>query len=885
MKKLSKEMLRSGFPHLIAITVFLAVAVVYCRPAFDNKVLEQEDVLQWQGMARNSFKYKETHGHFPLWTNGMFSGMPAYQIAMDSQSVSIPNLFYGLLTLYLQKPASFFFLACICFYFLAGVLRVDPFVGIIGGLAYAYVTYNAVIVAVGHDTKMQSIALMPGVIGALILICEKKYWLGIVLTSLFTALMVSFNHMQIVYYTMIIAAGLLLAYGISWVRRGESRLLVRTLALVMGATLIGILSNAVNLFTTFDSSRETIRGGSELADAQSNYTQNGLSEHAAFDFSMYKLEPFVMLVPDIYGGSSDLQLPAARSRATRILQKMPPQLAAQVGQNGPRYYWGGVGELFSGPPYVGAVIILLALAGFFILGSRHKWWILAVCAVTIAMSWGGYFQPFNSFLLKYLPLYNKFRAPSMILVVPTFLFCMMAVLTLQEIVQAKDKPELWRRYRRGLLLVGGIFLLLAGLYFRFDYASRYDADLLKKAATGGKAAVEMMQTFIAGLRADRQQLFGQTILRSLGLILAAALVITLYIRKKVHPSLLLAIVGGLAFADIISIDLNYLNNDNYKERDVYQKNFAATAADNTIMADKGYFRVFDLRDSISNALTYGAMTAYFHQSIGGYHAARLKIYEDLISRQLYNFPNCTPVINMLNTKYFIRPAKIGGDSVIVNKGSLGPVWFVQGIQFEPTAKDVMNALTHFDPKTTAILFAEDSARLIRDSRSAATAIKHPAAVATATQTKATTPMATPTAAKRSDTTATIQLLKNDNDEVTYLAQSSRRRFAVFSEVYYKRGWRAWIDDRETPIIRTNYVLRGLAVPPGRHIIRFFFRPLSYYLGRQIQWMASIIFLLMMVGAVIVALREHPIPFRYVSSPEKCEPLSNAYPVPRSPLKE
>jgi len=246
MKKLSKDLFRSVLPHLIAVMVFFVVAVVYCRPAFNNQVLEQEDVLQWQAMSHNSFKYKETHGHFPLWSNGMFSGMPAYQIAMDSGSVNIPNLFYDILTLYLPKPASFFILACLCFYFLALVLRVNPGISIIGGLTYAYATYNAVIVAVGHDTKMQSIALLPGVIAAVILVCEKKYWLGIVLTSLFTSLMVSFNHMQIVYYTMIIVAGLLLGYGIPWLREdkysaGSIRRLGRTLLRRRALPALGLL--------------------------------------------------------------------------------------------------------------------------------------------------------------------------------------------------------------------------------------------------------------------------------------------------------------------------------------------------------------------------------------------------------------------------------------------------------------------------------------------------------------------------------------------------------------------------------------------------------------------------------------------------------------------
>ncbi|HEY4334835.1 MAG TPA: YfhO family protein [Puia sp.] len=857
MKRFSKHLLRSAIPHFIAIAVFAVVAIVYCRPAFNNKVLEQEDVLQWQAMAHNSFKYKETHGHFPLWSNGMFSGMPAYQIAMDSQSVSIPSLFYGLLTLFLVKPASFFFLACLCFYFLAGVLRIRPLVAVIGALAYAYGTYNAVIISVGHDTKMQSIAIMPGVIGALILICERKYWLGIVLTSLFTALMVSFNHIQIVYYTMIIGGGLLLGYGIPWLRRGEGRLLGRTLLLVLGASLIGVLSNAVNLFTSYDSSKESIRGGSELADAKSNYTQEGLSEQAAFDFSMYRTEPFVLFIPDIYGGSSDLQLPAARSKATQVYQKMPRTLADQVGMDGPKYYWGGVGELFSGPPYIGAVIVLLALIGFFILGNRHKWWILAVIVLTIVMSWGSYFQPFNSFLLKVLPMYNKFRAPSMILVVPSFLLCLMATLTLQQLVAADDRKQLRRQYLRGLLLVAGVFSLLALFYFRFDYSSPRDAELMVKARSFGKSGVEMMQAFIAGLQTDRQHLFGQSLLRTGIIVLIAATLIFVYLRRQFPSAILLTLIGSLAFADLVSIDLKYLNDDNYKEREDYELNFAGSRADSTILKDKGYYRVFDIRDSVSNALTYGAMTAYFHQSIGGYHAARLKIYEDLINKQLYNYPNCSPTLDMLNTRYIIRAVRGGGDTVLLNKTNLGPVWFTNGIRFEPAAKEVMEDLTWFDPKQKAILFRADSARVIP-----------------------------PDTARTKKDSAMITLVSNDNDEASYLSQSNHRQFAVFSEVYYKRGWRAWIDDKEVPIIRTNYVLRGLSVPAGRHVIRFFFRPLSYYLGRQIQWMASIIFLLMIAGAIIVALREYPFPFRkIVPSAEKCEPLSSVYPAPPSPLKE
>lgn len=756
----------------------------------------------------------------------MFSGMPAYQIAMDSQSAGVPGIFYGILTFYFSKPASFFFLACICFYFLALILRVNPWIGIIGALAYAYATYNPVIIAVGHDTKMQSIAVLPGVIGAIILICEKRYWMGMMLLAMFTALLVSFSHVQIIYYTMIIAGGLLTGYIIPWYREGRKGRIIRVVATALGAGLVGVLCNAVVLFTTYDSSRESIRAGSELAAEPGSHggsPQTGLSDSAAFEFSMYKTEPLVMLVPDIFGGSTELQLSPQQSKAVRIFNTMPPDLAARVGADGPRFYWGGVGKFFAGPPYVGAIVILLAMIGFFVLDGRHKWWILAVSVLTIAMSWGGYFYGFNAFLLRWLPMYNKFRAPSMILVVPTFLFCMLATLTLNRILVASDRTVLWRQYRKGLLVMGGIFVVLIGMYFRFHYSSGWESDLLKETAARGSSAIGYMEDFVRALHADRRSLFGESLLRSIGLAAAAALVIGLYIRGKIRPAFLLGVMGVLIFADVMTIDLRYLNNDNYMEPDDYAENFQGTRADREIQQDKSYFRVLDLRDSLSNSLTYGAMTAYFHYSIGGYHAAKLKIYDDLINRQLYHFPNCGPVIDMLNTKYIIEHNRTGGDSVIVNKNTLGPVWFVRGLRYEPTPNAVMNALTHFDPKDTAIIFSSDRSRV--------------------------------KCGPASDSLATISLVRNDNDEVSYLSQAPGERFAVFSEVYYDRGWRAWIDEREVPIIRTDYVLRGMSIPPGRHVIRFFFRPMSYSLGRQVQWMANIVFVLLIAGTVIVSAQE------------------------------
>ncbi|HTI11638.1 MAG TPA: YfhO family protein [Puia sp.] len=819
-------------PHVVALLIFLLVAVIYCKPVFENKVLFQEDVLQWQGMARNSFQYKATHGHFPLWTNGMFSGMPAYQIAMDSPFIGISAIFYKIITLGLPKPVSFFFLACLCFYFLALALRINPYVGIIAALAYAYATYNPVIVAVGHDTKMQSIALLPGLIASLLLLFERKYWQGMALTALFMALLVSIGHMQIIYYGVIIAVCMFIGYAIRWIRAKDFRHLGRVAIITLGSVATGVLSNAVSLFTTYDSSKETVRGGSELADKQSNYTANGLSENSAFDFSMYRTEPFVMLVPDLFGGSTDLELPEEHSKAVGALEKMPPELASQIGEEGPKYYWGGIGVLVSGPPYAGAIICFLAMIGLFLLDNKHKWWILGACILSIVMSWGSYFQPFSSFLLKWLPMYNKFRAPSMIIVVPTFLLCMLAMLTLDKISTRVDPAALWRQYKWGLLFTGGVFAVLAVLYIRYDYTSALDKELLQKAATRGSDAFVYMQAYVNGLKSDRQSLFFTSALRSFCFIAGAALLIIGYMKTRLRPALFLGIIGVLCLVDVFGIDLKYLNNDNYKEKIDYNQNFSATQADRQVLEDKGYYRVFDIRDSAANALTYGAMTAYFHNSIGGYHAAKLRIYEDLINRQLFNYPHCSPVINMLNTKYIIGRDHSGKDSVYRNDSALGPVWFVRTVRFEQSPQAVMSALTHLHPEDTAIVFNTDRQRVSVDADP--------------------------------DSTAFIDLVKNDNDLVTYLSESSTKQFAVFSEVFYDRGWKAWVDNREEPIIRTNYALRGLSLPPGRHVIRFVFRPTSFYLGRQVQMMATIILLLLLAGALIVNSEEKGIrlpPFR------------------------
>jgi hypothetical protein len=828
MKKIEWKKL---LPHAIAVIVFAVVALVYCKPTLEGKVLQQSDVTLWKSMAQNSFDYQKKHGEFPLWSNGVFSGMPAFQItSVGSNPVSI--VYAGnILTLNLPKPVSFFFLACICFYFLSQVLKVNPYVGLFGALSYAYATYNPIIISVGHDTKMQAIAYMPAFIASLLLLYNKKYLWGTALTALFTGLLISANHLQITYYSVLIAVAMSIGLAIGWIKQKDYKHLFTAGGLAITAALLGILVNAVSLFSTYDYSKRTIRGGSQLGDEKGTVTKTGLSKDYAMSYSVYKTEPLVMMFPHMYGGSShQLEVAEDKSKAIEALQQMPQQLGQQI-QGGLQFYWGGIdGVGTSGPPYLGAIVCFLALMGFVLLDGKHKWWILATCILTLLMSWGKYFEGFNRVLLDVLPLYNKFRAPSMILVIPTLLLTMMSVLSLDKILQTGDKEGLFLQYKKGLMLVGGVFVIALLVYFTADFSGGADKSIQQYANSftdpQQKAVVDpAIKSFLGGLKEDRKGLLIGDIFRSFLFIAVAIVAIFFFIKKKINALTATVIVGVFAFIDVITIDTKYLNAENYQENTDYENVFKPSSVDLQILKDTGYYRVFDVSQGISNAFNGGPLTSYFHKNIGGYHPAKLSIYQDLIEKQLYNFPNCLPVLNMLNTKYVITPAQQNSQQLMVqqNPDALGAAWFVKTIEFKKTPADVMNALTTFNPKDTAIIEESLKANL----------------GANATR----------------DSSAFIKLVNNDNDIVTYQYSSKSNEFAVFSEVYYDAGWVAHIDGKESQIIRTNYVLRGLQVPAGNHTIVFEFKPSSFYNSNKAAIGASALIWLMLIFSAIMSLRK------------------------------
>lgn len=818
MNKLNWQKL---FPHLVAIALFVIVAVVYCKPTLQGKVLQQGDLAQWVGMSKDQQNYMDSFGHAPLWTNGMFSGMPGYVILGYSNNYVAPY-FIKAISLGLPSPIDFFFIACICFYFLSQVFRVNPWVGIIGALMYAYATYNPIIISVGHITKMYSIAFMPGIIGSIQLIFYKKYWSGAALTALFTAALVAENHYQIIYYTLIIIAFMGVAFIIRALKEKEMKHVVLAVGFSLFAGLVGAATSAVSLLPNYEYSKETIRGGSDLmANAKdSTKTSTGLNEDYAFSYSLYKSEPFVMFVPRMFGGSSShAELDMDKSKAISALQQMPQELAQQIGY--PSYYWGGIdGVGTAGPPYVGAIICFLAILGFVFLDNKYRWWMLSCCALTIIMSWGGYFKSFNGLLLEYLPMYNKFRAPSMIIVVPTLLLGLTAILALDKILfKVKDKKLFLQQYKKGLYATAAIMGILFLLYFSFDYTSSLDTLMLKQVSSMDAQIKTPVESFVHGLQADRKTLFMNDLLRTLFFVALAAALLWFYLKEKLKPTILLFVLGVFSFIDVMGIDVKYLNSDNYISKDDYANVFQPTKADQQILQDKGFYRVLDLRHGgIGGAFNQGALTAYFHHSIGGYHPAKLSIYQDLIENQLMKFPNCVPVLNMLNTKYIITQ----NDIPQLNQGALGNAWFVRQVQYTTGPKATMDALTSFSPRETAIV--EDAFKNTMHS---------PAGF---------------------DSTATITMISNRNDTVTYQSNSTLEMPAVFSEVYYSEGWNAYIDGKKTDYAKVNYVLRGMMIPAGKHTIEFRFEPESFKLGWRITGISSIIIALLCVIAVFFSLK-------------------------------
>jgi len=824
-----KEFLKAVIPHAIAIGVFLVVAIVYCSPALKGKVLQQSDAIFWQGMAQNSFEFKEQYGHFPLWNTHLFSGMPAYQVAMDYHQL-LPNL-HSVMTLWMPKPIGFFFLACISFYILSCVAGARPVLGILGSLAFAYASYDPIIIATGHDTKMWAIAYMPGLLAGLLLIFHRKYLLGLAVTAIFATWEIAFNHVQITYYFAVAVFFISLGYAVKWIREKEWKHLLIAFSLALLGGLIGIANSAITMLTTSEYARYTMRGGKNIETEGGEIKKvetKGLDTDYAFSYSIGKSEILTFFMPGVFGEGSGNHFDEDSKLVETLVEKnIPESQAVQLAASLPKY-WGGIQEGTGGTIYLGAIICFLAVIGLVIIKDPIKWWILAGCIITIFMAWGRNFAGFNEFLLNNLPLYNKFRSPNTALVIPQLLFPLLAVMALQQIFFTEKGMELLKSsWKKILYATGGIFAVTLLIYFFNDFSSPFDARIIQAYTNPQDGNSEVARMIVNGMKADRKAMFTGNLFRA---FLFAALVIGLlflYLKNLIKPLTAIVILIVVNSTDLLVIANKYLNNDNYmdSQEEIKSAYFTPSPADQQILQDKDpHYRVHNLS---SGEVFSGsaAITSYHHRNVGGYHPAKLRIYQDLIEAQLSKQQPNMDVLNMLDTRYIILPPEQRQQPAPVykNDGALGAAWFIKNIRYVDGPVEEIQALDQFSPQDTVIIDVS---------------LKNVAGNSPAW-----------------DSTASIRLTHYNNDTIRYSTNAASPQFAVFSEIYYPAGWNAYLDGQKAEYVKVNYLLRGMPVPAGKHEIEFRFEPASYKKGQNLVYAGNILFWLSLAGGVFAIWKQ------------------------------
>ncbi len=866
---MSSIQIKKIVPHILAVLIFLTVSVIFCKPGLEQGiVLKQGDVTSWQGMSHQAMEYKEQHGHLPLWITNMFCGMPAYQIAMEG-AWSPLSIFDKAIQLWLPQPFNFFFLACICFYFLCICLRIRPYAAIMGALAFAYCSYSPIIVTAGHISKMLALGYAPAVIGAAILVFDKKYLTGFALLALFTSLHIAQGHQQISYYLFLILIAVSISYIVGFIRKKKYTHLFKTSGLLVAAGIIAISVNSLAFFTAYDFSKYSKRGGQLVMDEKSGSKDavkdgktKGLSKDYAFMWSYGKAETWSLMFPGVMGyGFHQAEREGNVYIFPQISENGPlmkyvnenlPQFPAEqiAGQMNGALYWGNQ-PFTNGPVYLGAIVCFLFLFGMFYLDNKHKWWILATSVLAILLSWGENFPSFNYFMFDHFPFYNKFRVPTMILVIPQILFPLAASLTIDKLMQNEDN-DVWNKFKPAVLATLSAFALILLFYFTSDFSKENKArtqafnSIYKE---GGNDAEQKLQQlneqykpeldnqiyegmignfsrdpnidaaktsreFVSALKKERASFLLSDIFRSFILILLAGAIIVLYLKNKINATILAVGLTVLSTGELLNFGAKYLNDKSFENKEAQQAEaFPITTADKMIMEDKDpNFRVFN-----TNSMEE-SKTSYYHKSIGGYHPAKLGIYDDLIAYQFKDKINMS-VINMLNAKYFIQQQ--GNDKAAqLNPDALGNVWFVKGIQYVKGPANEMRAITNFNSKDTAVV-DETYKSLIGNVTIA-------------------------------DSSESIKMSSFDNDAISYTSDTKNNHIAVFSEVFYK-DWKAYIDGKPADYFKANYVLRAMLIPSGKHTIEFKFEPSSFKIGYKLSNISSWLLMLILIASIIPAV--------------------------------
>jgi hypothetical protein len=711
------------------------------------------------------------------------------------------------------------------------------------GLAYAYSTFDPIIIAVGHNTQMTSIAYMPAVLAGLILLLQKKYWTGFAVTALFSALLIGQNHLQMVYYTLLIAAIMYIAFFIKSFREKQLAVAIRSAVLALLAGILGLACSAVSIFPTYEYAKESTRGGrSELTqDNAENKTKGGLDKEEAFRWSYGFGETFTFILPNLYGGGSrNDQLNSSSKFVENLTDAGVPEEQA-IDTANYSSYWGDQPST-AGPVYLGAIVCFLFVFGIFYIKGWYKWWTVAASAIAIVLAWGANLKGVNYFIFDHLPLYSKFRALTMSLTIQQLCFPLLGAIAVNKLLGETNLDDAWKKLRLSVYVIGAILIILCGFYFSASFSGgndkalkeRFTQSMLRQAPAGQQPSPQLQQQanefsnrLMGALQNDRKDMMGTDLLRNIILIALAVVLLGLFARQKIKPVILFAGLIILSSFDLLNVDSRYLNADKFVDENDFESAFLPTEADQQISKDPDHanFRVFD--ETAGNPFYSDSRTSYHHNNIGGYHPAMLALYSDLIDNQL-NKGNMQ-VFDMLNTKYFIvQNPQTGKPMAQLNPGAFGNAWLVKGIKYVNNADEEMDALDSTHLKDTAVV----------DKRYKPMIKQLPVP----------------------DSSAFIKLKQNLNDKIDYTFHSATPQFAVLSEVYYPLGWNAYIDGKKADYVKTDYVLRGMFVPAGDHEIEFRFEPKSYSIGRTVTIIANTFGFLLLIIALFFGIRKKDILF-------------------------
>lgn len=852
-----KEILRKALPYVIIVAGFVMIAYAYAPQVLQGKVVNQSDISSWKGMSHEILEWNEEHPDDPaLWTGSMFSGMPSTQISVpykgDATTPLYDLLFWG------ERPPSYLIISLLGGFLLFLAFGVNPWLSAVGAIAVTFCSYNMQIIQVGHNTKMVAIAFMPWVLAALVYAYRRKAFLGAVLFALALSFQIKANHPQITYYLAFIVFGYAIAELCGAIvaqkrqkaaragRLSDSLLTSGTTVeppfretplgrwltasvLVLVGGLLGIATNANKLLPTYEYAEYTMRGGSELTHDEHNQTGDGLKLDYATAWSYGIEETPNLLIPNFNGGSSSGEL-SRDSETFKVLQSYG--VNAESMRKGMPLYWGPQ-PFTAGPMYLGAVSLFLFVFALCVIRGRYKWWIAGVSLLALLLGWGSHFMWFSEIFFKYAPLYNKFRTVSMILVILQVTVPLMGILGVNAALFAKE-PLPDRKVRNGLLtalgVTGGISLLFAlfpGL--AGDFSSASDA-----AVFGGN------EQLIRALQDDRRSLLRSDAFRSLIFIVLAAGVFFASWKGKLKTMPAVALLGILLLVDLWGVDKRYLNKEHFVTERNFDSQFNPRPVDNAIHQDTDLsYRVLDLTVNTFN----DAIVSYHHKTIGGYSPAKIQRYQDLIdfhiapemrtmiddvnsamstARTVGDLENALgyyPVLSMLNTKYIVVDP---GSLPLTYDRRLGNGWLVSRVRTAPTADAEMAALGEIDPAVEAVIFDPDA------------------------------PEGTVTEYAGADS-GRVELVYYSPNRLRYDVSAPAKGLAVFSEIWYPAGWKAFVDGNEVPVLRADYALRALMIEEGDHEVEFVFDPASFTVGRNISLASSIAILVLLAGAVLYSV--------------------------------